>query len=323
MRLPAPILRLATAAASIAILLLAPLALSAAPAQQAFASPEEAGAALVAAMKANDTRALRAILGPRGGKLVRSGDAIADEARRGRFVAAYAEASKVALEGDAKATLVVGKDEWPLPIPLVKSDGRWHFDATKGADEILRRRIGRNELAAIQVCLGIVDAQREYVAKDRDRDGILEYAARFASTPGTRDGLFWESPAGEPASPLGPLVAQAAKEGYGKTGSAPLAPYHGYYYRLLTKQGAAAKGGETDYVVKGKLIGGFAVVAYPARYGASGIMTFIVNHEGVVYERDLGRDTPRIAASLATFNPDANWKPAPSKEPAASAQAPK
>jgi hypothetical protein len=323
MKLPAPIRWLTTAVHTIAFLLLAPLAFAAPPAQRAFASPEEAGAALVEAMRANDTHALRSILGPRASKLVRSGDTVADEARRSRFVAAYAEASKVALEGEAKAALVVGKDEWPLPIPLVKADGRWHFDATKGADEILKRRIGRNELAAIQVCLGIVDAQREYVAKDRDRDGILEYAARFTSTPGKHDGLFWESAAGETPSPLGPLIAQAAKEGYGKAGSAPLAPYHGYYYRLLTKQGPAAKGGETDYFVKGKLIGGFAVLAYPARYGASGVMTFIVNHEGVVYERDLGRDTAKLATALADFNPDASWKPLPAQEPAAPAQAPK
>jgi hypothetical protein len=323
MKLPAPFRLLTHTVASLAFILLTPLALAEAPAQRTFATPQEAGAALVEAMKADDLPAQRSILGPRAGKLIRSGDAVADESRRARFVAAYAEGNKVALEGDSKATLVVGKDEWSLPIPLVKSDGGWRFDATKGADEILRRRIGRNELAAIQVCLAIVDAQREYVAKDRDRDGILEYAAKFTSTPGKHDGLFWETRGDAKPSPLGPFIAQAAKEGYGKSGSGALAPYHGYYYRLLTKQGKDAKGGETDYFVKGKLIGGFAAVVYPARYGASGVMSFIVNHDGVVYEKDLGRDTATVAAGLTAFNPDESWKAVPSQSPAAPARASK
>jgi hypothetical protein len=292
----------------LAAMLVAPIVLAASVAQKSFATPEEGAAALFTAVKANDVAAIRAILGPDGSKLMQSGDKVSDEQRRARFVAAYNQANRIALEGDAKAVLLTGKDEWPMPIPLVKSAKGWRFDTAAGKDEVLKRRIGRNELSAIQVCLSIVDAQREYVSKDQDGDGLMEYAAKFASTPGKHDGLFWETRGSDTASPLGPLVAAAAKEGYAKSGAQPLSPYHGYYYRILTRQGKDAKGGELDYMVRRQLIGGFAVVAYPARYGASGVMTFIVNHDGIVYEKDLGPNTSAVAAKITAFNPDATWK---------------
>lgn len=294
----------------LALVLANPIARAAEPAQQTFTSPEAGVKALVAAVRANDAAKLRAILGAHGENLIHSGDAVADARRRAAFVAAYGHAHKIETKGSARATLIIGKDQWSLPIPLVKAGGAWHFDTQGGEREILERRVGRNELAAIQVCLAIVDAEHEYVAKDQDRNGVLEYAGKFVSTPGKHDGLYWKTQPGAPPSPLGPLLAGAAGQGYASAGETVLAPYHGYFYRLLTKQGKDAPGGAYDYVAKGKLIGGFAVVAYPARYGVSGVMTFIVNHNGVVYQKDLGENTPAIAAAMTAFNPDSSWKPA-------------
>lgn len=288
---------------ALALILAAPVAFAA---QKTFATPEAGIAALVDAVKANNQAALRAIFGDDGEKLVSSGDAVADAQNRDRFIAAYNDAHKIERNGDTQATLIIGKDEWPMPIPLVKSNDGWRFDTQQGEQEILDRRIGRNELAAIEVCRAIVDAERDYVAKDQDKNGILEYARKLVSTPGQHDGLYWESARGEPPSPLGPLLAAAAEEGY--AAKSALSPYHGYVYRILTKQGKDAPGGAYDYIAKGKLIGGFAVVAYPARYGASGIMTFIVNHDGVVYQKDLGKNTAQIASTMTTFNPDPSWK---------------
>ena len=294
---------------TLTLLATAPLAMASGVPQKSFTSPDNAVSALVNAVKANDQSALRAIFGPRSGKLTNSGDPAADERARENFVSAYREANKLSHEGDAKVVLVIGKDEWPFPIPLVRGDGGWRFDTQQGEQEILNRRIGRNELSAIQVCLAIVDAEREYATQDWDGDGVFDYAPRIASTPGKLDGLYWPAKEGEPASPLGPLVAAAAKEKSGASQlTAPLAPYHGYYYKILTKQGKDAKGGEYDYFVKGKMIGGFALVAYPSRYGSSGIMTFIVNQDGVIYEKDLGKKTASIASNMTTFNPDASWK---------------
>ena len=276
-------------------------------AQRSFASPEAGINALVEAVKSNDQKLLRAILGPHSRKLVSSGDEVADTQRREAFVTEYNEANRIVVDNDARATLVIGDDEWPMPIPLVKSGSRWRFDSTQGEKEILVRRIGANELAAIQVCLAIVDAEHEYAAQVRAGDGVLQYAARFVSTPGNRDGLYWEAQANEQPSPLGPLLAAAANEGYPNSESRALAPYHGYYYKLLTSQGADAPGGAYDYFVRGKLIGGFAILAYPARYGASGIMSFMVNYEGAVYEKNLGRNSAAVAAGLSSFNPDSTW----------------
>jgi len=284
------------------------MALAAAPEQKNFASTEAGSTALVEAIKSNDEVALGSILGPDGSQLISSGDEVADTQSREAFIKAYNDAHKLVLQGDTQAILVIGKDEWPMPIPLVKSQDGWHFDTTRGAKEILDRRIGRNELNAIQVCLAIVDAERDYVAKDPDGDGIPEYASKFVSTPGKHDGLYWETSSEEPPSPLGPLLAAAARDGYANSESSSLEPYHGYFYKILTKQGKDAPGGAHDYLVNGQMIGGFAVIAFPARYGASGIMSFIVNQDGVVYEKDLGENTAAMASQMTTFNPDPSWK---------------
>ena len=290
------------------VFVLASPARAADPAQTTFDSPEAGVAALVAAVEANDAKALRAILGTHGEKLISSGDSVADMKHREAFIKAYRRANAIEKASDTRATLLVGKDRWPLPIPLVKANGAWHFDTQKGEQEILDRRIGRNELATIQTCLAIVDAERDYVAKDQDSNGLLEYASKFVSTPGMHDGLYWEQKPGEPPSPLGPLLAAAAKSGYASANPLTSSPYHGYFYRMLTQQGKDAPGGAYDYVVRGKLIGGFAVIAYPARYGASGVMSFIVNHDGVVYQKDLGKNTAAIATAINSFNPDSSWK---------------
>jgi len=287
---------------------IAPTESFAAAVHQSFESPQAGVTALIKAVKANDKPALRAIFGPEGSKLLSSGDAVADARSRAKFSKAYDEANKVVLEGEAQATLVIGKDEWPMPIPLVKYPDGWRFDTVKGEDEILKRRIGRNELETMQVCLAIVDAEREYAARHLDSGGVPVYASRFTSSQGKRDGLYWPAQANEAPSPLGALLANAADEGYARPGVLRREPYHGYYYRILTGQGEDAPDGARDYLVKGKMIGGFAVIAYPARYGASGVTSFLVNHDGVIYEKDLGQNTKTVAAAITTFNPGAGWK---------------
>ncbi len=293
---------------ALVLLALTHTSLAAKDTQDSFASPEAAVGALIAAVRANDQAALRSILGQHGSTLTHSGDAVADEQSRARFIRSYEEASRIVPEGDRQAVLIVGKDEWPLPFPLVKSSTGWQFDTRQGEKEIIARRIGRNELATIQVCLAIVDAEREYAAQDRDGDGILEYTNRFISSEGKRDGLYWQSKAEVTQSPLGPLLAAAASEGYSGANNWSHAPYHGYYYRMLTRQGKDAPGGAYDYEMKGKRIGGFAVIAYPASYAVSGIKSFMINQDGTIYERDLGQDTTRIASKLTSFNPDAGWR---------------
>ena len=279
-------------------------------AQKAFATPEEAFQALADAAKANDTKALATLLGPNDRDLVGSGDPVADKAARERFAAEYAEKHAVTKDGDAKATLAVGNDDWPMPIPAVKGAKGWTLDASAGRREILARRIGKNELDAIEVVRAVVDAQRDYTSEDRDANGVREYAAKFLSSPGKKDGLYWPTKEGEPPSPLGPLVVKASSEGYkGKSGTP--APYHGYYFRMLTAQGKDAKGGAMNYVVQGRMIGGFGVVAYPAQYGSSGIMSFIVSADGTVYQKDLGANTAAVAKAMKTYNPDSSWKPVP------------
>ena len=277
--------------------------------QKSFKSPEEAVKALVGAVKGNDTKELLAIFGPAGKELIFSGDEVADKTWRERFAKAYEEMNKLVSENETKIILHVGNGEWPYPVPVVKKGENWFFDTKAGKEEILNRRIGRNELNAIKVCLAYVDAQREYIKEDRDQNKLLEYAQRLISKEGGKNGLYWESKEGEEPSPLGPLVAKAAVEGY--TGERPIGkrtPYHGYYYRILKAQGKNAPGGEYDYVVDGKMIGGFALVAYPAEYGSTGIMTFIVNQGGVVYQSNLGRDTEKIAKAMKKFDPDDTWK---------------
>jgi hypothetical protein len=276
--------------------------------QRTFASPEEAVKTLVEALKANDMKALEAIFGPGSRDLIWSGDPVADQSRRERFVSLYEQKYRLEITGD-KAVLNLGNEDWPFAIPIVKKEGLWYFDTKQGKEEILARRIGQDELGAIQVCLAYVDGQREYVLKDRDANGLLEYAQKFRSDPGKKNGLYWDVKAGEAQSPLGPLFAAAQEKGYsGKTAGGKPIPYYGYYYRILKGQGKDAPGGAYDYVVRGKMIGGFALVAYPAKYASSGVMTFIVNQDGVVYQKDLGKNTEKTALAMKLFNPDSTWK---------------
>ena len=278
----------------------------AAQAQQAFKTPEEAAAALAAAAKAGDMKALVTVLGPDGEDIVSSGDPVADAETRQKFVAAYDAKNRIALEGDDKAVVIVGSEDFPLPIPLARKDGMWRFDTVAGREEILARRIGKNELDAIQTSLAYVDAQDEYASKDRTGAGMPTYARRIISQAGRKDGLYWPAAQGEEQSPLGELIAQATRRGY-RVG-AGRTPYRGYYYKILTKQGSSADGGAFDYVVRGKMIGGFALVAWPAEYGNSGIMTFIVNHLGGIYQKDLGARSATIAEQMTAFNPDSTWQ---------------
>lgn len=282
---------------------------AASAAQRTFATPAEAVSALTSALEARDTKALEAMFGQGSKDILSSGDPVADKAANERFLGLLQETYRLQEDAPGKVFLVVGKEEWPFPIPLIARESLWRFDTREGREEILARRIGRNELSAIQVCLAYVDAQRDYASKDRDGDGLLEYAGKFRSDRGKRDGLYWETAQGEEPSPLGPLLASAQQTGYTleRSGTRP-SPYHGYYYRILTGQGKNAPGGAYDYAVKGTMLGGFALVAYPARYGASGIMTFLVNHDGVVYEKDLGKDTKRTAREMRRFDPDSTWR---------------
>jgi hypothetical protein len=288
-------------------------AASVASAQQTFKTPDEAASALVSAAKTGDRKAIVTVLGPDGEDIVTSGDAVADAATREKFIAAYDAKHQIAMDGDNKATVVIGLEDFPLPIPLVRKDGMWQFDTAAGRQEILARRIGKNELDAIQASLAYVDAQNEYAEKDRTGAGVGTYAQRIISQPGKKDGLFWPTSQGEDASPLGEFVAEATAQGYRAGGGR--APFHGYYFKILTKQGAAAPGGELEYVVHGKMIGGFALVAYPAEYRNSGVMTFIVNHAGTVFQKDLGPDTAKLAERMSAFNPDKTWQQVSDTEP--------
>jgi hypothetical protein len=279
-------------------------------AQQGFETPESASEALVAAVRSGDPKRIERILGSSSEKLTRSGDAVADARARERFLRAYDTHWRVEQNGEARATLLIGEKDWPFPLPLIKDDGHWRFDAASGGDEVINRRIGRNELSTIQVCLAYVDAQREYAATQGNVDGLHRYAEKFVSARGKKDGLYWPTEEGQPSSPLGPLAAKAKEEGYGTTKNAPKEPYQGYLYRILTAQGPDAPGGAFGYVVKGKMIGGFALVAYPARWGVSGVMSFIVSHDGVVYQKNLGPRTAALASSMTQFNPDATWSKA-------------
>ena len=272
--------------------------------QRMFETPEGAFQMLAAAVRADDTKALLGMLGKAARPLISSGDTVADRAARAQFVKSY-DASNRLQAGQGQIVLVIGQDNFPFPIPLVPDGPKWRFDAAAGEDEILRRAVGRNELGAVQVCLAYADAQREYYSESRDSSDVLQFAQRLGSTTGKRDGLYWPTKAGEPRSPLGERVAKARAEG---AGSAPAVPFLGYLYRILTAQGPDAAGGAYGYLANGKMIGGFALVASPARWGASGVMTFLVNHAGVVYEKNLGPKTAEIARQMKSFNPDQTWK---------------
>ena len=297
-------------AASLLLLILAfaGMAADAAVKQKGFASAEEAVKAAIAAVKADDDKEILAIFGPEAKEIIFSGDPVSDKERRERFIKAYDQKNSLSKEGD-KMVLIVGEKDWPFPIPLVKQGDQWFFDTKAGKEEILNRRIGQNELFTIQTMLAVVDAQREYAMKDRDSDGVLEYAEKFRSDPGKKNGLYWKTKEGEEPSPLGELLVHARAEGYTTAGTKnkPV-PYHGYYFGMMKKQGKHAPGGAYNYVVKGRQIGGFAVVAYPAKYGNSGVMTFMVNHDGVVYEKDLGKGTAKIAKAMTSFDPDKTWQ---------------
>jgi len=298
----------ASAALVLAWLLLShPASAATAAAQSTFATAEQALDGLVAALRSGDVEAIEKVLGPGSEALVNSGDPVADKNARERFLAAVAEGSKPMKRDNGSVVFAVGKDEWPFPIPVATTGSGWRFDAKAGAEEIVDRRIGSNELNTINVCLAYVDAQREYATEDRNRDGFIEYAQKFLSDPGQRDGLYWPAQVGEEESPMGPLMVSAQAEGY-SFAHGRSTPYYGYYYRILKAQGPHATGGARDYLIRGHMIGGFALVAFPASYGASGIMTFIVNQDGQVYQQDLGPKTAEIAAKMTLYDPDPSWK---------------
>lgn len=297
------------AAALVAGLLFSP---SAALAQQKFKSPDEAVATLIAAVRADNARDLMKILGPDGRDILFSGDEVADQAARAKFLIAFDLKHQLDKRGDSSADLVVGANDWTLPIPIIEKAGSWQFDSVTGRREVLSRRIGLNELSAIQVALAYVDAQNEYASMRPEGTKVDTYAQRILSLPGKKDGLYWPAAANEPQSPLGEAFALATIQGYRP--GAEARPYHGYYYKILTGQGANVPGGEMSYLVNNNLIGGFALVAYPAEYGNSGMMTFLVNHSGVVVQKDLGPNTARIAERMKSYDPDLTWRKVPDSE---------
>ncbi|MGI9246316.1 MAG: DUF2950 domain-containing protein, partial [Steroidobacteraceae bacterium] len=274
------------------------------PEVASFATPEDAVKALVAALETDDTTALARLLGPGSESLLSSGDPVADKQDRAGFLASYKAKNSLAPDGD-KVTLVVGENDWPMPIPLVKHDGKWHWDGAAGADELVYRRVGANELGTIDVMRGFVSAQIEYASVGRDGDPAGIYALKLISDEGMHNGLYWAAAAGEPESPAGPFVAEAAAEGY--RASKDRQPYHGYFYRLLYAQGANANGGARDYFKDGLMTQGFALIAWPADYGSSGVQTFVINQDGVVFQKDLGEDTATAVESIKLFDPDGAW----------------
>jgi hypothetical protein len=279
--------------------------------QRDFASPDEAAQALVQAVKAQDRQATLTVLGKDAATWLSSGDPVADRAAIERFVAAYDAKHRLVQNEDkdgAKATLLLGPDDFPFAFPIVRKGERWRFDTDAGKLEMLARRIGENELNAIKVLQAIVDAQLEYASADRNGDGVPSYAQKFVSSSGKHDGLYWPVEPGQPPSPAGELLAKASSEGFKAKGGKPT-PYHGYYYRPLPRQGKHAPSGAMDYVVGGRAIGGFAVLAYPARYGNSGIMSFIVNQDGKIYQADLGPGTEAKARNMKEFDPGPGWTP--------------
>jgi len=271
-----------------------------------FASPDDAAKALVDAAKSGSRDAMLAIFGPGSAEVIYSGDAEADKAAFAGFVSDYDAMHRWRKLDNGSELLLTGTDNKTFPIPVKKNDaGQWYFDTAAGKEEILARRIGRNEMAAIDVCAATAQAQAQYFSQRHD--GVKQYAQKFISEEGKQNGLYWQSPEGQPRSPLGPAIAFATAEGY-KLQPNQHVPFHGYYFYMMYKQGADAKGGAKDYIVNGKMTGGFAVVAYPAQYGDSGIMTFLINQNGVIYQKDLGKTTAEAAAAMTEFNPDKSWK---------------
>jgi hypothetical protein len=291
---------------ALALIAVAPLAAAAAP-QETFATPEAAVEALMAALKADSDPAMLAIFGEEHKDLIVSSDRSATSATRAKILAAMQTLHVLKEPSPDRRVLVIGDEAWPMPIPIVRAGDRWRFATEEGAEEIVNRRIGGNERNAIYVLRAYIDAQRAYAAVDRDGDDVLQYAQKVASTPGKHDGLYWPADAakGEEPSPFGPLIAEAAAYLKGHVAGDP---YRGYYFRILTRQGKNAPGGAYNYVINGRMIAGFAMVAYPAEYGKGGVMTFIVSHNGKVYEKDLGRNSATIGAAMSTFDPGAGWR---------------
>jgi hypothetical protein len=287
-------------------------AIAAGAEQKTFATPEEAVDALLAALKADDDTALFAIFGDTHRTLIGNPDRAASSANRAKAVAAMQTYRLLEERGKDRRVLLIGDQAWPLPIPLIRAGERWRFATEEGEDELINRRIGANERSAIRVLRAYLDAQKDYAVRDRNGDGVLQYAQRLGSTAGKHDGLYWPADAakGEEASPLGPLVADSAAYLKGRT---RFDPYRGYRFRILTRQGKSAPGGAYSYVINGRMVAGFAMVAYPAQYGESGVMTFIVSHNGKVFEKDLGRNSPEIGAKLTAFDPGAGWKEVPAQ----------
>jgi len=283
------------------------------PPAKSFPTPEEAASALVSAASSKDVSALHALFGPEGADL-ENPDRVQATNEWSTFSTAYQNAHQLVKESDSRMVLEVGADKWPFPVTIVKTNGGWFFDATEGKTELLRRRIGKNELSTLEVVRAYVNAQREYASRDRDGDEVLEYAQKLASSPGKTDGLYWPTELNGEVSPLGPMVAVAQEEGYlanlGEEDLAP-APYHGYNFKILTRQGSNAPGGKYHYIINGNMIGGFALVAWPAEYGESGIMTFIVNQQGQVYQKDLGEKTEKKAQKMKEYDPDPSWTASP------------
>jgi hypothetical protein len=305
-------LALTTALAIVGSMLLSATARAEATGPRVFPTPEEAVRALIDVVKANDLTGLVALFGPTGQDLVDTSDPANARRNREVFAAAVAEGWKLADSGPDRKELVLGNEAWPFPVPLVKSSKGWSFDAEAGRDEILNRRIGRNELAVIRVLHDYVAAQRAYAATGHDGKPAGRYARRFGSDPGTQNGLYWPTRRGEPRSPLGVLAAEASGQGYRRQAGQGPAPFHGYYFRILEGQGKAAKGGAADYVVGGEMTGGFALVAWPVHHDASGVMTFIVNQDGVPHEKDLGPETAEAVKKVTRYDPDKTWRPAQS-----------
>jgi Protein of unknown function (DUF2950) len=289
-------------------LLLASTAMTAtSPAQQIFPSPAAAAKALVGAARIDDMATLSSILGGDAKEILSSGDPVADNNARDNFVAKYDQMQRLAYDDRGRVILYLGADNWPFPIPLVKSGDGWKFDTEAGKRELLFRRIGRNELFTIDVLADLADAQEEYASEIRDGGSVKQFAQKIQSAPGKHDGLYWKVSAGEEESPIGPLIADATEEGY-ETGAAAPIPFHGYYYRILSGQGKNAPGGAKDYMVDGKMTQGFAFLAYPATYRASGVMTFMINQDGVIVQKDLGTDTAKLANQITEYNPDESWE---------------
>jgi hypothetical protein len=295
-----------TALFVISLLLLTVLANAQEPGQKTFATPQDAGKALYDAVKSGDKAAMEAVLGQSSASIISSGDEVQDKKNGEFFTQRFEQMNRWAKEVNGNQTLYIGAENWPFPIPLKNNAGQWYFDSKVGVQEILFRRIGKNELAAIRVCNVLADAQQDYFEQTHDGDTVHQYAQKFVSDEGKQNGLYWKVAEGQPESPIGPLVAYATGEGYGGKHDTPQ-PFHGYYYHILTGQGATAQGGAKSYIVDGKMTGGFAFVAYPAEYRNSGVMTFLVDATGVVYQKDLGPKTAEIASAMKAYSPDKTW----------------